>query len=199
MLSQGHNLHATFRNLLWPIDCCSFAERPGRRAFQPILWIDPGYFLWSHPPVPNYDQVLEELALSNKSLYSYTVSHGKHRTLHLVSCHPYVHVFSPIQVSTELTGLIITCKSDEFAIFNPPSGQTCSQWAQDFISAAGGYLDNGDATSDCRYCQYRKGDEFFLPLNMRFENRWRDACLLLVFFGEYKELLFQLTLTKNTL
>ncbi|KAF8640630.1 hypothetical protein AX17_000290 [Amanita inopinata Kibby_2008] len=88
-------------------------------------------------------------------------------------------------VSTELHGLVIRCKSDEFAVFNPPAGQTCAQWAQSFVDVFGGYIDNVNATSACRYCQFKVGDEFFLPLNIRFENRWRDAWSLFAFFGEF--------------
>ncbi len=98
------------------------------------------------------------------------------------------------------SGLKITCKAEEFAIFNPPSGQTCAAWASDFVNAAGGYLDNPNDSAGCRYCQYKVsdvdkqscapvlsllkvGDEFFLPLNIRFSNRWRDAGIYLCFFG----------------
>lgn len=48
----------------------------------------------------------------------------------------------------------ITCKPEEFAVFNPPSGQTCVAWAGDFVKAAGGYLDNPNDSDACRYCQY---------------------------------------------
>ena len=52
-------------------------------------------------------------------------------------------------------GLIIKCRSDEFAVFNPPARQTCLTWAGEFVSFHGGYLDNPEDTSDCRYCQYK--------------------------------------------
>ncbi|ETW86786.1 ABC transporter [Heterobasidion irregulare TC 32-1] len=85
-------------------------------------------------------------------------------------------------LSTELHGLVITCKPEEFARFTPPSNQTCQAWASDFVTALGGYLDNPNDTSECRYCQYQRGDEFFLPLNIRFENRWRDVWIFFCFF-----------------
>ncbi|KAL1762505.1 ABC-2 type transporter-domain-containing protein [Schizophyllum commune] len=84
-------------------------------------------------------------------------------------------------VSTELHGLEITCKADEFAVFNPPDGQSCGQWAGAFVQAYGGYIDNPDATDACRYCQYRVGDEFFVPLNISYSNRWRDAWILFAY------------------
>ncbi|KAJ7610902.1 ABC-2 type transporter-domain-containing protein [Roridomyces roridus] len=86
-------------------------------------------------------------------------------------------------VSTELHGLVIKCNSDEFAVFNPPSGQNCSQWAADFVTAAGGYLDNADATENCRYCTYAVGDEFYTPLGITYGHRWRDVFIFLAYAG----------------
>lgn len=88
------------------------------------------------------------------------------------------------------SGLVIRCKSDEFAVFNPPDGQTCAAWGQDFVNKFGGYIDNLNDTIACRYCQFAVGDEFFLPLNIEFSNRWRDAFILFCYFGE-KLLIYQ--------
>ena len=76
-------------------------------------------------------------------------------------------------LSTELHGLTISCQSDEFAVFDPPSGQTCMAWyissvnssitysqfhknfrASEFVNSFGGYIDNPNATQACRYCPY---------------------------------------------
>ncbi|KDQ33995.1 hypothetical protein PLEOSDRAFT_1091717 [Pleurotus ostreatus PC15] len=94
---------------------------------------------------------------------------------------PYTRTMAST-VATELHGLMITCKRDEFAIFDPPSGETCAAWASAFVSVVGGYLDNPDDTSACRYCQFRVGDEFFEPLNIRYSNRWRDVWILFAYF-----------------
>ncbi|KAI0006223.1 ABC-2 type transporter-domain-containing protein [Russula compacta] len=99
----------------------------------------------------------------------------------LYQLNPYTRMLSTI-LSTELTGLKITCKPEEFTVFNPPSGQTCAAWASDFVNAAGGSLDNPNDSSGCRYCQYKVGDEFFLPLNIRFSHRWRDLGIYFCIF-----------------
>ncbi len=83
------------------------------------------------------------------------------------------------------SGLVIRCKSDEFTRFDPPSGQTCAAWANDFVQGFGGYLDNPNDTLACRYCQYAVGDQFFLPLNIHYENRWRDVWVLFAFSGTF--------------
>ncbi|KAG8704963.1 hypothetical protein FRC08_001922 [Ceratobasidium sp. 394] len=84
-------------------------------------------------------------------------------------------------VSTELHGLKITCTPLEFAVFQPPSGQTCVQWAGDFVNASVGYLDNPDSSSDCRYCPYSYGDDFYTGLGISFDNRWRDLGIMIAF------------------
>ena len=94
---------------------------------------------------------------------------------------PFTRVVSAM-ISTELHGLKIQCKPDEFAVFDPPEGQTCSTWANEFVSSFGGYLDNANDTSDCRYCPYAVGEDYFLPLNIRYEDRWRDVWVLFAFF-----------------
>ncbi|KAJ3718555.1 ABC-2 type transporter-domain-containing protein [Lentinula raphanica] len=94
---------------------------------------------------------------------------------------PYTRTLAAM-LSTELHGLVISCKSDEFNYFNPPSGQTCGEWADDFVGAFGGYINNRNATSSCEYCQYQYGDEFYTPLNISFDERWRDVFIIFAFF-----------------
>jgi ATP-binding cassette, subfamily G (WHITE), member 2, SNQ2 len=73
------------------------------------------------------------------------------------------------------------------------------------VDAFGGYLENPGDTQDCRYCQYKAGivsnlwclktttliysaeqvgDEYIKPLNMVYDNRWKDAWVIFAFFGE---------------
>ena len=81
------------------------------------------------------------------------------------------------------SGLKITCNLEEFTVFNPPLNETCATWANDFIQHFGGYLDNPAESALCRYCPVAVGDEYYTPLNMSFENRWRDVWLIFAFFG----------------
>lgn len=90
---------------------------------------------------------------------------------------------SDILLNLDHSGLVITCKPEEFTVFNPPSNETCFDWANDFMKSVGGYLDNANETSNCRYCQYATGDEYYAPLNISFDNRWRDVWVLFAFFG----------------
>lgn len=86
---------------------------------------------------------------------------------------PFKYLMSGL-VSTVLKDVEVVCRPAEFNRFSPPSGQTCAQWAGKFAAAMGGYLDNPDATDECRYCQYRVGQSFYEPLQVSFGTRWRD-------------------------
>ncbi|OBZ78638.1 Brefeldin A resistance protein [Grifola frondosa] len=105
---------------------------------------------------------------------------GRFWRVWLYQLDPYTRMLSAM-LSTELHGLVVRCKPEEFTLFSPPEGQTCQNWAEEFVTGFGGYLDNPNDTTACRYCQYSVGDEFFLPLNIRYENRWRDVWILFAF------------------
>jgi len=98
----------------------------------------------------------------------------------LYQVNPVTRLISGMVV-TELHGLKITCKDDELVTFQPPSGQTCIQWANNFIQASGGYVTNGNATSDCHYCQYDLGDDFLRTVDISFDTRWRDLGIFIGF------------------
>lgn len=78
-------------------------------------------------------------------------------------------------VTNELHDLPVRCDPSEFATFQPPSGQTCAQWAAPFVDAVGGYLRDPNATSDCGYCQFSVGDDFYGGLEISFSERYRNV------------------------
>ncbi|KAG0312098.1 hypothetical protein BGZ97_011443, partial [Linnemannia gamsii] len=95
---------------------------------------------------------------------------------------PYHYIVEGL-VTTQLYNLEVRCRDTEFSIFQPPSGQTCIQYAGAFLQNAPGYINNPDATSGCQYCQYAKGQDFYANLNMDFAHRWRNigiSCIYLV-------------------
>lgn len=60
----------------------------------------------------------------------------------------------------------------------------------DFFAAGGpGYIANNQ-TSDCAYCAYRVGEEFYEPFGISFATRWRDLGILAAFIGSNLILLF---------
>ena len=76
----------------------------------------------------------------------------------------------------------INCGSTEFVSVQPPSGQTCTQYLQAYISNAGGYLENPDATSDCMYCSARTTDEFLgRNFSMLYDRHLRDLGIFIAY------------------
>ena len=93
-------------------------------------------------------------------------------------------------VVTELEGRSVKCLPEEYSTFTAPPGQSCGSYMQNFFSAGGlGYIANND-TSNCEYCAYKAGNEFFEPLGYAFENRWRDLGIMAAFVGSNLLLLF---------
>ncbi|GAA6001205.1 uncharacterized protein JCM10292_006956 [Rhodotorula paludigena] len=81
----------------------------------------------------------------------------------------------------ELHQLEVVCNDRELRVFNPPSGQTCQEWAGAFVDASTGYLTNPSATSACEYCEYANGDEFAATYNWYWEHRGRDIGIFLCY------------------
>jgi ABC-type multidrug transport system ATPase subunit len=78
----------------------------------------------------------------------------------------------------------VQCNEGEFAIFNPPDGQTCAAYLTDFLRGmgAGSNLVNPDATADCRVCQYRTGSDYLITLNEEeYYYGWRNAGIVVLF------------------
>ncbi|TDL30143.1 hypothetical protein BD410DRAFT_780681 [Rickenella mellea] len=76
-------------------------------------------------------------------------------------------------------GKTVTCADKELVTLNPPSGQSCSSYMQNFISSRGGYLANPDATSSCQFCPYRTTDQFMgSSFNIEYSHRWRNIGIL---------------------
>ena len=93
-------------------------------------------------------------------------------------------------VVTELHERKVTCTPMELNRFISPPGQDCGTYMQDYFNSGGlGYLvDN--ATSNCEYCAFKVGDQFYEPLGFSFDNRWRDLGIMASFFGFNLMLIF---------
>ena len=84
-------------------------------------------------------------------------------------------------LSAILGDFTIECKEGETTLFNPPPGQTCGQYAGDFVRSSIGYITNPDANANCGYCQYRNGEQYLSTINVKPSEKWRDFGIFLVF------------------
>ena len=73
---------------------------------------------------------------------------------------------------TELHGRPVECTSGELNTFTAPDGQTCGEYMASFFKNNGpGYIVN-NMTTNCQYCAYSIGDQFYEPLGYAFSHRW---------------------------
>ncbi|KAJ1323300.1 AtrB [Microdochium nivale] len=84
----------------------------------------------------------------------------------------------------------VTCTPQEFAVFDPPNTTTngttttCGDYLASYLRGAGraSVLENPDATSACRVCQYASGTGYLENLNLlSYEYGWRDAGICVLF------------------
>jgi ATP-binding cassette subfamily G (WHITE) protein 2 (SNQ2) len=93
-------------------------------------------------------------------------------------------------VVTELHGKPVVCRESEFNSFNIPANTTCGSYTAEFMKQAPGYIKDLSATDICQYCAYKVGDEFYTPLGLSYDNRWRDIGIFIAFCGSNLVLLF---------
>lgn len=85
-------------------------------------------------------------------------------------------------LATTLENQVVECAANEAAYFNPPAGQTCRDFATEFVKSAGrGYLMNPDATDNCSYCPYASGAEYLAGLSIDPSQKWRDLGIFIAF------------------
>jgi len=93
-------------------------------------------------------------------------------------------------VATELHDLPVVCTPKELNLFTSPPGQTCGQYMSQFFASGGpGYLVNNQ-TSDCSYCAFAVGDQFYDQFGISWDTRWRDLGILTAYIGSNLLLLF---------
>ncbi|KUJ19547.1 putative Brefeldin A resistance protein [Mollisia scopiformis] len=96
---------------------------------------------------------------------------------------PFNYLIGSLLVFTTFSAPIV-CKESEFAIFDPPSGETCAQYLADYMQGMGSRtnLTNPDASAGCRVCEYRTGADYLYNVNLKdYYYGWRDAGIVALF------------------
>lgn len=115
---------------------------------------------------------------------------------------PFNYLMSSLMVFTTWDKPV-NCRPNEMALFDPPAGQTCSEYLQAYQSGmgAGTNLLNPNDSSACQVCQYKSGADYLRTLNLDDKYfGWRNAGLVVVFvIGIYGLVYFLMKLrTKQT-
>lgn len=67
-------------------------------------------------------------------------------------------------LSTAIAHATVQCAAREFVTFSPPNGQTCEQYMEPYLNAAGGYLRDPSSTTECAL--YVSPRDHILPSTM---------------------------------
>ncbi|CCF57078.1 hypothetical protein KAFR_0C00830 [Kazachstania africana CBS 2517] len=68
----------------------------------------------------------------------------------------------------------VVCSTKELNYFDPPSGQTCGSYMEEYFKTGSGYVANPDDTSNCAYCIYSVGDEYLTHISSKYSYLWRN-------------------------
>lgn len=93
---------------------------------------------------------------------------------------PFTYLVSGM-LSNGLANTAVVCAAKELLHFDPPSNTTCFAYMESYISYAGGYIVNKEATSDCQYCSVAETNVFLKSVNADYADRWRNFGLMFVF------------------
>ncbi|TFK38290.1 pleiotropic drug resistance ABC transporter, partial [Crucibulum laeve] len=94
---------------------------------------------------------------------------------------PYTYLIEGL-LGQAIGGQEINCSSVEFVKLTPPTGMTCGDYMNNYVSSAGGYLTNPDATSDCQFCSSRTTDQFLASgFNIFYSHAWRNFGIMMAF------------------
>jgi len=77
-------------------------------------------------------------------------------------------------VTDILVDVKIQCTTGDLYVYQPPPGLTCGEYSRNFTSYATGYINNPDSLSDCGYCPYSTGADFYETIPWSADNRWKD-------------------------
>ncbi|CAD1812249.1 unnamed protein product [Candida parapsilosis] len=83
-------------------------------------------------------------------------------------------------LATGLANTSVQCDNAELLTINPPSGQSCSSFLQDYLQQAGGYIVDSNG---CQFCQIKDTNTFLESVNARYSERWRNFGLVICFIA----------------
>ncbi|KAJ5157869.1 ABC multidrug transporter A-2 [Penicillium canariense] len=95
---------------------------------------------------------------------------------------PFTYLVSAV-LSTGLSGGEAECSSIELLAVDPPAGQNCSAYLDQYVDQYQANLLNPEATSNCEICSIRSTDAFLSQLSIQFSDHWRNIGLLFVYIG----------------
>ena len=91
--------------------------------------------------------------------------------------------FTDALLSVGLANTDVVCAANEYLVFSPPSGQTCGAYMSTWISEAGGYILDPNATDTCNFCAIQSTNTFLSAVSSSYSRRWRNFGIIWVYIG----------------
>ncbi|KAF4583486.1 hypothetical protein EYR38_002237 [Pleurotus pulmonarius] len=165
---------------------------PNDRAGYTYLMIGvifPLYYTTFGQAIASMVSTTELAAILFSFLFSFVITfNGVLQPFRLLGWWQWMYRLSPFTYLIE--GLLgqalgrspIVCSDIEYVTVDPPSGQTCGQFFERYISSAGGYLRDPSASSGCQFCSFATTDEMLgASFNISYDHRWRNVGLLFAY------------------
>ncbi|KAH8748816.1 Pyoverdine/dityrosine biosynthesis protein-domain-containing protein [Hyaloscypha sp. PMI_1271] len=95
---------------------------------------------------------------------------------------PFTYFFSGV-LSVGLANSHISCSTEEFLHFSPPSPLNCSTYLAPYIETFGGYLtsDSMGSTTECVFCSGSDTNVFLESVSAKYKDRWRNFGIFWVY------------------
>jgi ABC-type multidrug transport system permease subunit len=90
---------------------------------------------------------------------------------------PFTYMVSGM-LSVGLANSVVQCAENELIHFDPRPNQTCGEYIADWTTAAGGRMQNPEATSDCNFCAIEDTNVFLASISSDYSNAWRNFGIL---------------------
>jgi ATP-binding cassette subfamily G (WHITE) protein 2 (PDR) len=68
----------------------------------------------------------------------------------------------------------VVCAPNELVKFTPPTGSTCGEYLNAYISNSGGYLVDANTSGTCSFCVMSETNTFLKSIHTDYDKRWRN-------------------------
>ncbi|GAB7349560.1 hypothetical protein MBLNU459_g0255t1 [Dothideomycetes sp. NU459] len=92
---------------------------------------------------------------------------------------PFTYLVSGM-LSVGISNTNVICAQNEYLHFDPVNG-TCGEFMQTYMSALGGYVENGPATSNCSFCPISDTNVFLKEVSVSYSQVWRNFGIMWVY------------------
>lgn len=95
---------------------------------------------------------------------------------------PFTYLISTM-LATAVGNSDVRCSAKEYLHFSPAPNMTCQQYMSPYMSVAGGYLLDGNATDSCGFCVMAETNVYLATVNIKYSQIWRNWGIFLCYIG----------------